>query len=101
MFVAGLALSMYTTDKFGRKILLIISGLGITLALLILGISFSVMDEEKQAPYEWMEYLPITGMVVYYLAYPIGFGAIPYVLLGELYSPSIKATATSFSTTVW
>jgi MFS family permease len=94
-------MSMYTTDRFGRKLLLIISGLGIALALIILGISFSAMNESKQAPYPWMEYLPIVGMVIYFLAFPIGFGSVPYVLLGELFSPSIKAIATTVSTISW
>ncbi len=97
----GLALSMYTTDRFGRKLLLTISGLGITLALAILGMSFSLMDEAKYVPYKWMENLPIIGMVIYYFAFPIGFGSVAYVLLGELFSPSIKAIGTSFSTIVW
>jgi len=98
---AGQALSLYTTDKFGRKILLIISGLGMALALTILGVSFSIMGEDKQAPYSWMEYLPLIGMLIYYLAFPIGFGSVIFVLLGELFSPSIKGIATSVSTVVW
>ena len=101
LFVAGQALSLYTTDRFGRKLLLIISGIGMAVALAILGISFSIMGEGKQAPYPWMEYLPIIGMLIYYLAFPIGFGSVIFVLLGELFSPSIKGIATSVSTVVW
>jgi hypothetical protein len=37
-----------------------------------------------------MEYLPLIGMIAFYLAFPIGFNSVILVLLGELFSPSIK-----------
>ncbi len=40
-------------------------------------------------------------MIVFYLVSPIGFNAIIFVLLGELYSPSVKGIATSTATIVW
>jgi hypothetical protein len=85
----------------GRKLLLIISGLGMALSMAIMGISFSIMGEDKKAPYEWMEYLPLIGVIMFYLFFPIGFNSVILVLLGELFSPSIKGVATSVSTVVW
>jgi hypothetical protein len=71
------------------------------LSMAILGISFSLMDEDKKAPYDWMEYLPLIAVILFYLAFPIGFNSVILVLLGELFSPSIKGVATSVSTVVW
>ncbi len=67
----------------------------------ILGISFSVMNEDKTVPYMWIEYLPLLGAIIFYLFYTIGFNSVILVLMGELYSPSIKGVATSILTVVW
>ena len=47
-----------------------------------------------------MDFLPLIGTVVFYLAFPVGFNAVIIVLLGELFPPSIKGVATSVSTFV-
>jgi MFS family permease len=99
--ISGTGISLYTTEKMGRKILLIFSGLGMAFAMTILGISFSLMDENRKAPYEWMNYLPLIAMIIFFLAFPIGFNSVILVLLGELFSPAIKGVATSVSTFVW
>ena len=99
--ISGTGISLYTTEKMGRKLLLIISGLGMAFAMTILGISFSLMDENRKAPYEWMNYLPLVAMIIFFLAFPIGFNSVILVLLGELFSPAIKGVATSVSTFVW
>ena len=60
-----------------------------------------MLDEHQKSPYPWMDYLPLIGMIIFYIAFPIGFNSVILVLLGELFSPSIKALATSVSTVVW
>jgi hypothetical protein len=69
--------------------------------LAILGISFSVMGGNNSVPYPWMEYLPLIGAIIFYLTYTIGFNSVILVLIGELYSPSIKGVATSILTVIW
>ena len=71
-----------------------------SIGMIILGISFSILDEDCRSPVAWMYFLPLVGMVVFYLAFPVGFNAVILVLLGELFSPSIKGVATSVSTFV-
>ena len=85
----------------GRKLLLILSGLGMALGMATLGISFSVIGKDNTVPYPWVEYLPLLGAIIFYLAYTIGFNSVILVLIGELYSPSIKGVATSILTVVW
>ena len=48
----------------------------------------------------WTDYLPLMGMILFYLTFPIGFSSVIFVLLGEIFSPSIKGVATSVSTVV-
>jgi len=55
----------------------------------------------SENPIPGVSYLPLVGMIVFYLVSPIGFNAIIFVLLGELYSPSIKGIATSVATIMW
>ncbi len=99
--ILGTAIALYTTDKVGRKLLLILSGLGMALGMGILGISFTVMDEDNRVPYIWIEYLPLLGAIIFYLAYTVGFNSVILVLIGELYAPSVKGVATSILTVVW
>lgn len=42
--VVGTALSLYLTDRTGRKILLLVSAIGMATAMCILGAGFSLMD---------------------------------------------------------
>ena len=70
-----------------------------SIGMIILGISFSILDEEGKSPEAWMDFLPLVGTVIFYMAFPVGFNAV-IMLLGELFSPSIKGVATSVSTVV-
>jgi len=64
------------------------------------GASFLLTDENGDVPYSFMAYLPLMGMTLFFFS--LGFNwVVTLTLLGEIFSPSIKGTATSIATVVW
>ncbi|KAK9876088.1 hypothetical protein WA026_011195 [Henosepilachna vigintioctopunctata] len=83
-------LSGYSSDRYGRIPLLMFSCAGCSLCLLMLGGYFSLKDFQSLS-------LPISCPVFilgfFYIAYQIGLGSLMLVMLGELFSASIKPKA--------
>ncbi|XP_058807164.1 facilitated trehalose transporter Tret1-like [Phymastichus coffea] len=78
-------------DKLGRRFLLIISSVGTAIALFALGLHFYLVTLGHDA--KALQWLPITSLVVYLIAYPIGYGSVPGVLLSEMFPENIKSIA--------
>ena len=96
-----MVLSLFLTDKLGRKCLLLISALGDVICLFILGWSFDELAKDSDlgnAPF--MRYVPLIAMLVFYLFFSVGYGHIPLILLGELFPDNTKALASSVSVAV-
>lgn len=86
-------------DRLGRKILLYISTVSMIVTLVTLGAYFylkgSLEDPEILKPYGW---LPLACLVIYVLGFSIGFGPIPWLMLGEILPSKIRGTAASVAT---
>lgn len=83
-------------DRLGRKILLYISSITMIVTLVLLGtyFYFQALDIDMSA-YGW---LPLLCLVVYVLGFSIGFGPIPWLMLGEILPSKIRGTAASVAT---
>ena len=47
-------------------------------------------------------YLPLIGLIGFYLTFAIGTGSVPMVILGEVFPPSVKGTAISLiNSSMW
>lgn len=79
-------------DKFGRKPILLLSCVGSTFVLAITAIYFYLkeMTDHDISPIKW---LPLAGMLTYVCLFSIGLGTVPNLMLGELFSASIKGKA--------
>jgi len=96
-------------DKFGRKFLLIVSGVLMSASLVALGIYFylkhsltlpnpPVTEETVQS----LNLLPLITMFVYLAAFTVGFGPLPWLMNSELFAKEAKATASALNTfTSW
>lgn len=95
-FVASL-----TVDKLGRRFLLITSASIMCICNVCLGTYFYLMDHES--PYiPHLSWLPITSLCLYIIAFSLGLGPIPWVLVGEIFTTEVKAIASSLSgSTSW
>lgn len=84
----------FFVDKFGRKTLMIFSSITCGIVLLIEATYFYI-DTETTINVSNFTWLPVTGMIMYIVLCSIGLGIIPTLMLGELFSASVKSKALS------
>ncbi|KAI3449578.1 hypothetical protein Pfo_006243 [Paulownia fortunei] len=92
------ALGATLIDRAGRKPLLVVSGAGLVLGCLLAGSSFYLKDHELAhgaAPA-----LAVIGILVYIGAFSVGMGAVPWVVMSEIFPINIKGVAGSLATLV-
>lgn len=89
-FVAG-----FTLEKLGRRNSYLLSMLMCGVILLIESIYF-YLDMKKEVDLESFKWVPITAMVLYVIFFSIGMGIVPTLMLGELFSASIKVKGLTF-----
>ncbi|KAL8530752.1 hypothetical protein ACS0TY_007699 [Phlomoides rotata] len=92
------ALGAAFIDRAGRKPLLVISGAGLVLGCLLTGSSF-FFKEHGIAPGATPA-LAVTGILVYIGAFSAGMGAVPWVVMSEIFPINIKGVAGSLATLV-
>ncbi|XP_012255543.1 facilitated trehalose transporter Tret1-2 homolog isoform X2 [Athalia rosae] len=83
-------------DRLGRKILLIISGIGQAATLIALGLFFYLKDVSK-SDVSNLGWLPVTSLVIFIAAYSIGWGPLPWAVMGELFASDVKSRASSIT----
>lgn len=84
-------------DRLGRKILLYISSVTLTVTLVILGTFFYVRDVLLM-DVENLGWLPLTSVMVYLLGFSLGFGPIPWLMMGEILPAKIRGPSASLCT---
>jgi Sugar (and other) transporter len=72
--------------------LLIISSSAMGLMLIALGVYFYLLDAESDAVNS-LNWLPLTSLCVYLVAFSIGFGPLPWLIMSEVYSKECNAIA--------
>ncbi|XP_053972758.1 facilitated trehalose transporter Tret1-2 homolog [Hylaeus volcanicus] len=85
-------------DRAGRKPLLMISTGVMSLSLIALGYYFKQKDGGNDV--SSLGWLPLTSLIVFMIAFSIGLGPVPWMLMGELFSPETKAVASSIAVTL-
>lgn len=104
-------------DRLGRKLILLVSAGGMAICLGFLGLFF-LLDHQKAAIVESISWLPIASLVGFVIVYCIGFGPLPWAVLGnfdelwkffkfinfsltgEMFPPNVKSIASSIVTSV-
>ncbi|XP_020523443.1 sugar transporter ERD6-like 6 isoform X2 [Amborella trichopoda] len=90
----------WLVDKAGRRLLLIISGSGMTISLVLVAVAFylKAFVSEESRFYSWMGILSLVGLVAFVIAFSLGMGAIPWVIMSEILPVNIKGLAGSIAT---
>lgn len=98
--VFGTVISVMIVDQVGRRFLLLISGSAMACTTAVLGMYFFLLDKDVDlSDYTW---IPLTMICTFILMFSIGYGPVPWVMMGELYSLDIKGFGGSLtSTTNW
>ncbi|XP_046827164.1 facilitated trehalose transporter Tret1-like [Vespa crabro] len=84
--------SLLTVDRLGRKILLIISSLIMSLSNLALGIYFYFLETSSTDGLAWLPFLSVGSYIV---SFAIGFGPLPWMMISEFFTPETKGIAGS------
>ncbi|XP_049803573.1 facilitated trehalose transporter Tret1-like isoform X1 [Schistocerca nitens] len=83
-------------DRLGRKVLLYISAISMNLSLLALGAFFFLKDTGYDVKdYGW---LPLASFVIFVIGFSLGFGPIPWLMMGEILPAKIRGPAASIAT---
>ncbi|KAI7733207.1 hypothetical protein M8C21_006171 [Ambrosia artemisiifolia] len=98
--VIATAVATWLVDKTGRRILLTVSSCGMTFSLVVVAASFFVKSfvEESSSLYAAMGILSLVGVVGMVIAFSLGMGPIPWVIMSEILPVNIKGLAGSIAT---
>ncbi|XP_022196367.1 facilitated trehalose transporter Tret1-2 homolog isoform X1 [Nilaparvata lugens] len=83
-------------NKFGFKRPLLASAIGMAVAQGLLGLYFYC--GLKGYDLSFYSFVPVSCLVLYILVYCLGFGPLPWAVMGEMFSPQVKSLASSIST---
>ncbi|XP_026285299.1 facilitated trehalose transporter Tret1 isoform X2 [Frankliniella occidentalis] len=81
-------------DRLGRKVLLYASSVTMTLTLGTLGAFFYARD----AGTEWPGWIPLACLMLYVVGFSVGFGPVPWLMMGEILPANIRGSAASLAT---
>lgn len=82
-------ISMFITDHYGRKSLLIISAIGSGCSTAIVAIYFNLQYNHINTNH--LVWLPATSVMIYTIMYALGLASVPFTLLSEIYPINVKA----------
>ena len=86
VMVIGNIVTVATIDKFGRRLLLLISTFFICLSMASVGAFFHLIETQGQGSMLVKElgWLPLVSFIIFIFVFSIGLGPVPWVLLVEL-----------------
>ncbi|XP_076280403.1 facilitated trehalose transporter Tret1 [Lasioglossum baleicum] len=88
-------------DRLGRKMLLIFSGVGEIVTLTALGIYFYLKDATT-SDVSNISILPVLSLVIFISTYSVGWGPLPWTVMGEMLPSNVKSKASSIAVcTCW
>ncbi|VVC97351.1 unnamed protein product [Leptidea sinapis] len=94
MFSNGV--STMLVDRSGRRPLLLLSAVTMCVSMLSMGAAFFFEFKHES----WMGYLPIISLVIFMLGFSIGFGGLPFLLLGELFPTNYRSQLSAMASAV-
>nr|AHF27419.1 putative sugar transporter 5 [Phaedon cochleariae] len=82
-------------DRLGRKVLLLVSAVGMVIAEVPLGI-YCYLDSHG-TNMSSVSFLPIVCLIAYIITYNFGFGPLPWAVMGEIFPANVKSIASSIT----
>lgn len=94
--VVATAFATLTIDRLGRRFLLLFSNILMALCTFSLSVHFFI-EESGSTTGGW---LPIASLCIFIIAFSLGFGPVPWLMMGELFSSDVKGIAGSLTGTL-
>ncbi|CAA7042664.1 unnamed protein product [Microthlaspi erraticum] len=98
--VVATAISTWLVDKAGRRLLLTISSVGMTISLVIVAAAFYLKGfvSPDSDMYSMLSILSVVGVVLMVVCFSLGMGPIPWLIMSEILPVNIKGLAGSIAT---
>ncbi|XP_001950031.1 facilitated trehalose transporter Tret1 [Acyrthosiphon pisum] len=93
MAVVSTYVSTLVVDKLGRKILLLYSVVAMGICTFLIGGFFYA--KESHYDISSIGFIPLMSLCIFIILFSIGFGPIPWMLMGEIFPAQIKGIASS------
>ncbi|XP_015608103.1 facilitated trehalose transporter Tret1 isoform X2 [Cephus cinctus] len=93
MQVVAVFVSSLIVDKLGRRILLLVSNFVMFVTALIIGIYFYLKNNGHDV--QAIAWLPLVAVCGFIILFSLGYGPIPWMMIGEIFSSQIKGIAGS------
>ena len=90
-------LACFLMDKAGRRLLLLVAGLGMTVSCLLLGYYYHALANKAGDGLSW---LALTSVVCYIIAFSLGWGPIPMLVMSEIFPVKARGAASAISTSL-
>lgn len=84
------------TNKFGRKVILIMSYIFQCIILGTLGCYYFYTEHEGQDSNPMFNFVPVLFLSLYFLAYSAGAGPIPFTIYSEIFSSEVRNAVVPF-----
>ena len=100
--VVSTFISTLVVDRLGRRILLLISDCVMAICTLLRGIYFYLLNEHDDVSN--LGCLPLTSVCVFIVVFSLGYGPIPWMMVGELFphrSKDLQVHCPVFSIGFW
>lgn len=94
MQVISVFVSSIIVDKAGRRLLLLPSAIVMSICTILLGVYF-FMKAQSEESVASIGFLPVISLCLFIVMFSIGFGPIPWMMMGELFANDIKGVAGS------
>jgi len=82
-------------EKAGRKLLLLQSSIVMGSCLITLGVYFKLKDGGSDV--SAIGWLPLAAVVLFIVSFSLGYGPIPWLIMGELFAPDVKGLASAIA----
>ncbi|KAI5645564.1 sugar transporter domain-containing protein [Phthorimaea operculella] len=87
----------FTTDRFGRKPILTVTLIGMSLGMLGLGVFFKIRSNSTDTVSGIMNFVPLGSLILVVFAFSAGPGSLSWLLVAELFEGPARATGVGCS----
>ncbi|KAG4073186.1 hypothetical protein HA402_002575 [Bradysia odoriphaga] len=99
--VVASGLTPIVVKKLGKRIMLLVSAAAMCLSMGLMGLYFYLKENDPETA-KSISWLPIAALVIYIILYCLGFGPLPWAVLGEMFPSNVKSYASSLvASTCW